>query len=245
MRAGYDVRAFVLYNSFNSWGWLDNCAAEVSGKFDVFAGDIRDPNGVRTAMKGCDAVLHLAALIAIPYSYHSPDTYVDTNIKGTLNIVQAARDLGVGQGDSYLDERSVRHGAFRADHRGASAAGSVSLFGQQNRRRSNRDVFLHVLWNAGDDLATVQHLRTAPIGACGDSHDHYANRERQAADQARRTASDARLQFRHRHGGGVRHGACLVRGSRARSSISAATSRSPSAIRRDMSSPKSWAPRSR
>ncbi len=97
VRAGYDVRAFVLYNSFNSWGWLDNCAAEVSGKFDVFAGDIRDPNGVRTAMKGCDAVLHLAALIAIPYSYHSPDTYVDTNIKGTLNIVQAARDLGVGK----------------------------------------------------------------------------------------------------------------------------------------------------
>ena len=93
--AGYDVRAFVLYNSFNSWGWLDSCAADVRGKFDVFAGDIRDPNGVRTAMKGCDAVLHLAALIAIPYSYHSPDTYVDTNIKGTLNIVQAARDLGV------------------------------------------------------------------------------------------------------------------------------------------------------
>jgi len=97
VRAGYDVRAFVLYNSFNSWGWLDRCAADVQGRFDVFAGDVRDPNGVRVAMKGCDAVLHLAALIAIPYSYHSPDTYVDTNIKGTLNIVQAARDLGVGK----------------------------------------------------------------------------------------------------------------------------------------------------
>ena len=97
VRAGYDVRAFVLYNSFNSWGWLDHCGVEVKGKFEVFAGDIRDPNGVRTAMKGCDAVLHLAALIAIPYSYHSPDTYVDTNIKGTLNIVQAARDLGVSK----------------------------------------------------------------------------------------------------------------------------------------------------
>src|SRR3990167_5237833 len=95
VRAGYTVRAFVLYNSFNSWGWLDRCAEDVRGKFEVFAGDIRDPNGVRAAMKGCDAVLHLAALIAIPYSYHSPDTYVDTNIKGTLNIVQAARDLGV------------------------------------------------------------------------------------------------------------------------------------------------------
>ncbi len=95
VRQGHKVRAFVQYNSFNSWGWLDSCAPEVKGKFEVFAGDIRDPHGVRTAMQGCDAVLHLAALIAIPYSYHSPDTYVDTNIKGTLNILQAARDLGV------------------------------------------------------------------------------------------------------------------------------------------------------
>lgn len=97
VRAGHDVRAFVLYNSFNSWGWLDHCADDVRGKFEVFAGDIRDPHGVRASMQGCDAVLHLAALIAIPYSYHSPDTYVDTNIKGTLNVVQAARDLGVGR----------------------------------------------------------------------------------------------------------------------------------------------------
>ena len=95
VRAGHDVRAFVLYNSLNSWGWLDHCSPDVRGKFEVFSGDIRDPNGVRESMKGCDRVLHLAALIAIPYSYHSPDTYVDTNVKGTLNILQAARDLGV------------------------------------------------------------------------------------------------------------------------------------------------------
>jgi dTDP-glucose 4,6-dehydratase len=95
VRQGYDVRAFVLYNSFNSWGWLDRCAPDVAGRFEVFAGDIRDPHGVRTAMQGCDTVLHLAALIAIPYSYHSPDTYVDTNVKGTLNVIQAARELGV------------------------------------------------------------------------------------------------------------------------------------------------------
>lgn len=94
VRAGHDVCAFVFYNSFNSWGWLDHCDKDVKGKFDVFAGDVRDPNGVRAALKGCEAVMHLAALIAIPYSYHSPDTYVDTNIKGTLNIVQAARDMG-------------------------------------------------------------------------------------------------------------------------------------------------------
>ena len=97
VRSGYNLRAFVLYNSYNSWGWLDHCADDVKGKFEVFAGDIRDPHGVKQAMKGCDAVLHLAALIAIPYSYHSPDTYVDTNIKGTLNVLQAARELGVGR----------------------------------------------------------------------------------------------------------------------------------------------------
>jgi NAD dependent epimerase/dehydratase len=97
VRAGTAVRAFVLYNSFNSWGWLDHCDADVKGQFEVFAGDIRDPHGVRQAMQGCDAVLHLAALIAIPYSYHSPDTYVDTNIKGTLNVLQAARELSIAR----------------------------------------------------------------------------------------------------------------------------------------------------
>lgn len=95
VRMGCSVRAFVLYNSFNSWGWLDHSPREIQDNLEVFAGDIRDPNGVRKAMVGCDVVLHLAALIAIPYSYHSPDTYVDTNVKGTLNIVQAARDLGI------------------------------------------------------------------------------------------------------------------------------------------------------
>ncbi len=95
VRQGFNVRAFVLYNSFNSWGWLDHCAPDVKRKFEVFSGDIRDPHGVNEAMKGCDLVLHLAALIAIPYSYHSPDTYVDTNIKGTLNVLQAAREIGV------------------------------------------------------------------------------------------------------------------------------------------------------
>jgi NAD dependent epimerase/dehydratase len=95
VRTGHEVKAFVLYNSFNSFGWLDHCSQEVRGGFEVFAGDIRDSYGVKQAMKGCDAVLHLAALIAIPYSYHSPDTYVETNIKGTLNVLQAARELEV------------------------------------------------------------------------------------------------------------------------------------------------------
>lgn len=97
IRRGNDVRAFVLYNSFNSWGWLDHSDAEIKRSLDVFSGDIRDPYGVKQAMKGCDVVLHLAALIAIPYSYHSPATYVDTNVTGTLNVVQAARELGISK----------------------------------------------------------------------------------------------------------------------------------------------------
>jgi dTDP-glucose 4,6-dehydratase len=95
VRMGHKVRAFVLYNSFNSWGWLDHSPQVIKNDLEVFAGDIRDPYGVKEAMKGCDIIFHLAALIAIPYSYHSPDTYVDTNVKGTLNVVQAARELGI------------------------------------------------------------------------------------------------------------------------------------------------------
>jgi NAD dependent epimerase/dehydratase len=97
VKQGYEVKAFVLYNSFNSWGWLDETDSELMNNIEVFAGDIRDPHGVKEAMKGCDAVLHLASLIAIPYSYHSPDTYIDTNVKGTLNIVQAARELNIAK----------------------------------------------------------------------------------------------------------------------------------------------------
>jgi dTDP-glucose 4,6-dehydratase len=97
LRRGQRVRAFVLYNSFNSWGWLDDCPTEYRKNLEIFSGDIRDPYGVKESMKGCDAVLHLASLIAIPYSYHSPDTYVDTNVKGTLNVLQAARELGLAR----------------------------------------------------------------------------------------------------------------------------------------------------
>lgn len=95
VKKGYDVRAFAYYNSFNTWGWLDTLSEDIMKHVDVFTGDIRDPNGVRTAMQGVEEVFHLAALIAIPFSYHSPDSYVDTNIKGTLNVLQAARDLDI------------------------------------------------------------------------------------------------------------------------------------------------------
>lgn len=93
VRSGKSVKAFSFYNSFNTWGWLDHLPETIMNEVEVITGDIRDPNGVRTAMKGASEVYHLAALIAIPFSYHSPDTYVDTNIKGTLNVLQAAREL--------------------------------------------------------------------------------------------------------------------------------------------------------
>lgn len=95
LAAGYDVRAFVLYNSFNSWGWLDSLPQDTLDKLDIFTGDVRDPNAVKEAVKGCEKVFHLAALIAIPYSYYAPDAYVQTNVTGTLNVLQACRDLGV------------------------------------------------------------------------------------------------------------------------------------------------------
>ena len=95
LEEGCQVKAFVYYNSFNSWGWLDTLSIEKQKAIEIFAGDVRDPNGVRQAVKGVDVVFHLAALIGIPFSYHSPDSYVDTNIKGTLNILQACRDYDI------------------------------------------------------------------------------------------------------------------------------------------------------
>ena len=97
VRKGYDVKAFTYYNSFGTWGWLDSVPKEIKDNIEIFQGDIRDPNGVRTAVRGVDEIFHLAALIAIPFSYYSPDSYVDTNIKGTLNVLQAARDMDVSR----------------------------------------------------------------------------------------------------------------------------------------------------
>lgn len=97
IRKGYDVRAFVYYNSFNSWGWLDQADAEIKKSLDVVAGDIRDPYVVKKAMEGCDVVMHLAALISIPYSYQAPESFVGTNVTGTLNVLQAARELGISK----------------------------------------------------------------------------------------------------------------------------------------------------
>ena len=95
VRAGHDVRAFVLYNSMGSWGWLDRCAEDVLGNFEVELGDVRDSQSVNNAVKGCEGICHLAALIAIPYSYRAPQSFIDTNVTGTANVLQAARDFDV------------------------------------------------------------------------------------------------------------------------------------------------------
>ena len=105
LERGYEVKAFVYYNSFNTWGWLDTLSKEKLSQIEIFSGDIRDPNGVFEAMDGVDIVYHLAALIAIPFSYHSPDSYIDTNIKGTLNVLQAADGARAG----YLYFRRIRY----------------------------------------------------------------------------------------------------------------------------------------
>ena len=118
VRKGEKVKAFCYYNSFGKWGWLDTLPPEIKNEIEVFMGDIRDPNGVRTAMKGQEIVYHLAALIAIPFSYHSPDSYVDTNIKGTLNIHQ----------------RGVRDCSVCAHRRAPSLPGTEPLLRHENRR---------------------------------------------------------------------------------------------------------------
>ncbi len=117
--AGHEVRAFVQYNSFNSRGWLDDADAKLMQRVSFMAGDVRDPHQAAEAVKDCEAVLHLAALIAIPFSYHAPDAYVDTNVKGTLNLLQAARQHGVRRflhtstSEVYGTARSV---PIREDH---------------------------------------------------------------------------------------------------------------------------------
>lgn len=93
VRSGYDVKAMVKYNSFGSNGWLDSCAPDVAGQFKIVSGDIRDPYFVMNEMRNVDVVLHLAALIAIPYSYKASMSYAQTNIMGTLNVLQAAKEL--------------------------------------------------------------------------------------------------------------------------------------------------------
>ena len=201
VRTGRDVRAFVLYNSFDKWGWLDNSTEEVRNAIEVFAGDIRDPNGVRTAMKGCDSVLHLAALIGIPYSYHAADSYVDVNIRGTLNVVQAARDLGVSK--VVVTSTSEVYGTAQfvpitEEHPlvGQSPYSATKIGADQMAMSFYRSFETPVA-----DRASVQHLWAAPVVARGDpDRDHAtAQGQRQRASLARTTPTrDFNFVARHR-----------------------------------------------
>lgn len=143
IRNGRKVKAFVYYNSFNSLGWLDTLPRELKDEIEIFSGDIRDPNGVREAMRGIDEVFHLAALIAIPFSYHSPDSYVDTNIKGTLNVLQAARDYETTR--VLITSTSEVYGTAQyvpIDEKKTPTSRSVALFSHKNRRRSSGRIIL-------------------------------------------------------------------------------------------------------
>jgi dTDP-glucose 4,6-dehydratase len=142
VRRGHAVRAFVLYNSFDSWGWLDHAPPEIRDSLEVVAGDVRDPYGVKQAMRGSEVALHLAALIAIPYSYHSPAAYVETNVGGTLNVLQAARELGVARlvhtstSEVYGSARSTRCRRSRPTPRPRSAR--TSWRSRSTARSANR-----------------------------------------------------------------------------------------------------------
>ena len=201
VRSGYNVRPFVLYNSFNSWGWLDRSPQEIRESLDIFAGDIRDPHGVREAMRGCDFVIHLAALIAIPYSYHSPDTYVDTNVKGTLNVVQAARELGIQK--VLHTSTSEVYGTART-----VPISEVALFCHEDRGGPDCTLLLACIFDAGCGDSSVQYVRTTAVGACCNSNNYHADCERQARHTSWLTATYARLllcaryrQWFHRRSG--------------------------------------------
>ena len=223
------MRAFVLYNSFNSWGWLDQCAPDVKGQFEVFAGDIRDPHGVKEAMKGCDAVLHLAALIAIPYSYHSPDTYVDTNVKGTLNVLQAARELGVQRvvhtstSEVYGTARFV---PITEEHplQGQSPYSATKIGADQMAYSFYASFGLPVVIARPFNTYGPRQSARAVIPTI---ITQIANGQRQI--KLGRGVADARFQLCAGHGGRVHRRTELRRRDWARSSTSAAISRSRSA----------------
>ena len=171
---GAQVRAFCLYNSQGSRGWLDTASAEVRAALDVRLGDIRDPGFVADATKGVDVVMHLAALIAIPYSYRAPESFVATNVVGTLNVLEAARLHKPSRVMRDLDERGLRHARNPADSRDSSAQRAVAVCGDEDRRRPARVVVSAQLRRSGRRLASIQHLRSTPVDARGPADDARA-----------------------------------------------------------------------
>ncbi len=184
VKSGEKVRAFCLYNSFGSLGWIDTLPPEIRNEMDIFMGDVRDPNGVRTAMRGQERVFHLAALIAIPFSYHSPDSYVDTNIKGTLNVLNAARELGTQRvmvtstSEVYGTAKYVpidEHHPFQGQ-----SPYSATKIGADRLAES----FYRSFDPAGFHCASLQHLWPAPERPRHHPHHHHPAAGRPAGDQA-------------------------------------------------------------
>ena len=184
VRRGYGVKALSLYNSFNHWGWLEE--VDCIGQIEVLNGDVRDPHYCRSILEDVDVVYHLAALIAIPYSYVAPDSYVDTNIKGTLNICQAALEHGAQR----LDQRGLWHRPVRADRRVASPAAAIAVQRDQDRRGRDRDELSQCLPTARDRGPPLQHFRTAAVRAGGDSDHDHPDRQRHPQDPAWRSQAD-------------------------------------------------------
>ena len=232
VRRNFSVRAFVHYNSMGSYGWLDSSPREIRDQLEVFSGDIRDPNGVRTAMKGCDAVCHLAALIAIPYSYHSPDTYVETNIRGTLNVLQAARDFDVSHvlhtstsevyGTAQFVPITEEHPLQGQSPYSASKIGADQLALSFERSFGTPVTVVRPFNTYGPRQSARAVIPTIITQIAAG----------QRGDQARQHPSDTRFQFCGRHGRRFPRGARGQRPASAKSSISEAGSRFRSAISR-------------
>ena len=201
---GHRVRAMVLYNMHSSHGWLDVLDADVQDQVDVMFGDVRDPASVRQLVEDTAAVYHLAALGSVPYSYSAPRSFVDTNVIGTLHVLEAVRDLPDSAPGAHLDQRDLRHRPQRADQRGARAAGAVAVRGVQDRGRQAGRVLLPQLRDARGHAAAVQHVRPPAVGPRRHPGDHHPARRRFPPAQARRARPDPGLLVRDRHGRGVR-----------------------------------------
>lgn len=189
LEKGYDVKAFTFYNSFNTWGWLDTLPKEKLREIEIFSGDVRDPNGVREAMTGVDAVFHLAALIAIPFSYHSPDSYVDTNIKGTLNVLQAARMLETER--VLITSTSEVYGTAqyvpideKHPYQGQSPYSATKIGADRLAESFTAALICRYL------LCARSIRSTETVGACGHPDDHFPAACRKRGDQTWLTDTD-------------------------------------------------------
>ena len=206
VRHGQRVRAMVLYNSFDSRGWLDTLPADVLAEVEVLPGDVRDAASADDLVRGARVVYHLAALIAIPYSYQAPRSYVDTNVDRHPERARRGPRARHAAAGAHLDERDLRHGPDRRDRRDPPAAGPVALRRVEGGGGQARGVLPPELRRPGRHALPVQHVRAAPVGPGRDPHRDHADRRR-AHDTITLGAldPDPRLHVRRGHRRGVPH----------------------------------------